>query len=90
MVGFRSFLSRFGALQRGLCRSHPRLGFCLGTNVARAELLAAELSVIAKVKRAYYELYYVQQALALIDAELKTDILDGACYNETRVDLRAL
>jgi anaerobic selenocysteine-containing dehydrogenase len=27
---------------------------------------------------------------ALIDAELKTDIVDGACYNETFVDIRPL
>jgi hypothetical protein len=25
---------------------------------------------------------------ALIDAEMKTDIVDGACYNETFVELR--
>ena len=25
---------------------------------------------------------------AMIDAELKTDIVDGACYNETFVDVR--
>lgn len=29
-----------------------------------------------------------QTVNALIDAEIKTDILDGACYNETFVDLR--
>jgi len=27
---------------------------------------------------------------ALIDADMKTDIVDGACYNETSVELRAL
>jgi hypothetical protein len=27
---------------------------------------------------------------ALIDADLKTDIVDGACYNETFVDVRRL
>ncbi len=31
-----------------------------------------------------------QTVNALIDAELKTDICDGACYHETFVDLRAL
>lgn len=31
-----------------------------------------------------------QTVNALIDAELKTDIVDGACYNETFVDLRRL
>ena len=31
-----------------------------------------------------------QTVNALIDAELKTDIVDGACYNETFVDVRRL
>ena len=31
-----------------------------------------------------------QTVNALIDAELKTDIVDGACYNETFVDVRLL
>jgi anaerobic selenocysteine-containing dehydrogenase len=31
-----------------------------------------------------------QTVNALIDAELKTDIVDGACYNETFVDIRRL
>jgi outer membrane protein TolC len=35
------------------------------TNVARAHLAAAELGTIAKVKRAYYELYFIQQATAV-------------------------
>lgn len=35
------------------------------TNVARAHLAAAELATIAKVKRAYYELYFIQQATAV-------------------------
>jgi outer membrane protein TolC len=35
------------------------------TNVARAKLAAVELSTIAKVKRAYYELYFIQQAIAV-------------------------
>jgi outer membrane protein, heavy metal efflux system len=33
------------------------------TNVARAKLAAVELLTVAKVKRAYYELYFVQQAI---------------------------
>ncbi len=32
------------------------------TNVARAKLAAVELATIVQVKRAYYELYYLQQA----------------------------
>ncbi|MCP4390398.1 MAG: molybdopterin oxidoreductase family protein, partial [Gammaproteobacteria bacterium] len=31
-----------------------------------------------------------QTVNALIDADMKTDIVDGACYNETFVDLRVL
>ena len=40
-------------------------------NVARAQLAAAELDVIEKVRRAYYELYYVQQALEITRNERK-------------------
>jgi hypothetical protein len=29
-----------------------------------------------------------QTVNALIDADMKTDIVEGACYNETFVDLR--
>jgi outer membrane protein TolC len=39
------------------------------TNVARAQLAAAELSTIEKVKIAYYELYFIQQAIAITQAE---------------------
>lgn len=35
------------------------------TEIARRELAAAELAVIEQVKRAYYELYYVQKALQI-------------------------
>ncbi len=38
------------------------------TNVARAQLAAVELSVIEEVKRAYYELYFVQQAVRITEA----------------------
>ncbi len=38
-------------------------------NVARAQLAAVELETIEKVKRAYYELYYVQQAITVTEAE---------------------
>lgn len=41
------------------------------TNVARAHLAAAELATIAKVKRAYYELYVIQQAISVTEAEQK-------------------
>jgi len=39
------------------------------TNVARAQLAAVELATIAKVKRAYYELYFLQQATAVTKDE---------------------
>ncbi len=41
------------------------------TNVARAQLAAVELATIAKVKRAYYELYFLQQAIAVTGDEQK-------------------
>jgi len=34
------------------------------TNVARAQLAAVELTTIAQVKRAYYELYFLEQAIS--------------------------
>lgn len=37
------------------------------TEMARRELAAVELSVIEEVKRAYYELYYVQKALGITE-----------------------
>jgi outer membrane protein TolC len=39
------------------------------TNVARAHLAAVELATVAKVKRAYYELYFIQQAISVTEAE---------------------
>jgi len=39
------------------------------TNVARAQLAAVELETIAQVKRAYYELYFLQQAISVTNAE---------------------
>ncbi len=41
------------------------------TNVARAQLAAVELSTVAKVKRAYYELYFIQRATAVTEADQK-------------------
>ena len=38
-------------------------------NVARAELAAKELETISRVKRAYFELYYVQRAISVTRAE---------------------
>ncbi len=39
------------------------------TNIARAKLAAAELSTIEKVKRAYFELYFIQQSIKITEAE---------------------
>ncbi|MFV1965367.1 MAG: TolC family protein [Pirellulaceae bacterium] len=39
--------------------------------VARAELATAELEVIEKIKRAYYQIYYVQQATSITEDDKK-------------------
>lgn len=39
------------------------------TNVARARLAAVELATIAAVKRAYFELYFIQQTISVTEAE---------------------
>ena len=39
------------------------------TNMMRAELAAAELKVIEQVQRAYYELYFIQQAISVTEQE---------------------
>jgi cobalt-zinc-cadmium efflux system outer membrane protein len=41
------------------------------TNVARAQLAAAELELIEQVKRAYYELYYFQKAIRITEDDKK-------------------
>lgn len=38
-------------------------------NVARAELAAVELGTVEAVKRAYYELYYIQKAIEVTEAD---------------------
>jgi len=38
-------------------------------NVARAEFAAVELATIAAVKQAYYELYFIQQAIKVTESE---------------------
>jgi outer membrane protein TolC len=45
----------------GIAESH--------TNVARAELASVELATIQQVKHAYYELYFLQQAVRVTEAE---------------------
>ncbi len=41
------------------------------TNVARAQLAAVELATVAKVKRAYFELYFLQRATSVTEDEQK-------------------
>lgn len=50
------------------------------TNVARAQLAAVELETISKVKRAYYELYFIQQTIEVTEADqnLLVEIRDVA------------
>ncbi len=53
------------------------------TEMARRELAAAELEVIDRVKRAYYELYYVQQAIRVTEEDRKL-LLDLTKSAESR------
>ncbi len=53
----------FGKLDRRGARAEAE------TDVVRAELAAAELMVIEQVQRAYYELYFIQQAIAVTEEE---------------------
>ncbi len=41
------------------------------TDIARAQLAAVELAVIEKVKRAYYELYFLQKAVGITEQDRK-------------------
>lgn len=54
-------------------------------NAARARLAAVELETIAKVKRGYYELYFLQQATEVTQADqrLLVDIRDVAATRYT-------
>jgi len=74
VVAANQKLHLFGKLEMRACVAEAQ------TNVARAELAAVELSIIARVKRAYYELYFVQQAIAITkaDRELLTEIREIA------------
>jgi outer membrane protein TolC len=49
-------------------------------NVARAQLAAAELQTVEEVKRAYFELYFVQQAIRITeqDRQLLADLIEIA------------
>jgi len=49
-------------------------------NAARAQLAAAELKTIEEVKRAYYELYFLQRAIRVIqqDREILADLIEVA------------
>ena len=50
------------------------------TNETRAQLAAVELATVAKVKRAYYELYFIQQTINVTEADkqLLVEIRDVA------------
>lgn len=49
-------------------------------NAARAQLAAAELKTIEEVKRAYYELYYFQRAIRVVqqDRKILADLIEVA------------
>ncbi|GIX05092.1 MAG: hypothetical protein KatS3mg114_0961 [Planctomycetaceae bacterium] len=49
-------------------------------NAARAQLAAAELKTIEEVKRAYYELYYFQKAIRVVqqDRKILADLIEVA------------
>ncbi len=53
------------------------------TNVARAQLAAVELLVIEEVKRAYYELYFVQKAIRITEAD-RTLLIDLTTIAESK------
>ena len=53
-------------------------------DVARAQLAAAELDVIQNVKKSYYELYYVQQALSITEQE-HNSLTEIVGISETKV-----
>ncbi len=63
----------------------------LGRVILRAKISDAVASgVLYSAKGCWLRSSESNQTVnALIDADLKTDIVDGACYNETFVDLRA-
>ncbi len=63
IVAANQKLPWFGKLDRRGARAEAE------TNVMRAELAAAELAVIERVQRAYYELYFIQQAIAVTEQE---------------------
>jgi outer membrane protein TolC len=52
-------------------------------NVARAQLAAKELEVIEQVKRAYYELYFVQRAIVISERDREL-LVDFARIAESR------
>jgi len=54
-----------GKLQTKACAAEAE------TNRARAELSAKQLEIVEQVKRAYFELYYQQQAIAVVRQERK-------------------
>jgi outer membrane protein, heavy metal efflux system len=53
------------------------------TDMARRELAAAELTVIEQVKRAYYELYFIQKAIRITEDDQKL-LIDLSTIAESR------
>jgi outer membrane protein TolC len=79
----------FGKLERAAAMAEQE------TQAVRAQLTAAELEVIAKVKRAYYELYSVQQAIRITEdnkrqLQLIETIVDRRYRVERQVNLQDL
>lgn len=64
----------FGKLDRQTAAAEAEV------NAARAQLATAELKTIAEVKRAYFELYYAQNAIRVIreDREVLTNLVEVA------------
>ncbi len=53
------------------------------TNVARAQLAVVELEVIEQVKRAYYELYFIQKAIGITEHD-KTLLMELSAIAESK------
>ncbi len=55
--------------------------------VARAQLASVELAVVEKVKRAYYELYYIQQATRITEEDKKQlELIETVVDRKYRVE----
>ncbi len=76
-------LPGFGKLAAATRRAEEEL------DVARAELHAMELELIADVKRTYYQLYFVQQAIQITAEDLEQlDLIASIVQRRYEVDSR--